>query len=326
MTTPTVVPSTNPATALLLARVSRSTTWLLLAVAIGLSAVLQPDFFSAYSIASSFSGFLPLVLLAVGQAVVIIGGGLDLSLGASLGLASVVGLLVMDGQDGRLPLGILAALATGLACGLVNGLIVAVVRLQPLITTFATASIFIGATLWVLPKPGGTVPAALTTSLRMAVAGLPVTLLLTLLLGLSWLLLRRTRFMRHVYAIGGDVQASYASLVPVTRTQISTYAFAGTFAGLAAVAVLANSGSGDPYVGGDFALNSVAAVVIGGVALRGGEGGAIGAIAGAVVLSLVSSILFFLSIPTTYRQLAQGLVVIGALALSALSARGQEAA
>jgi len=326
VTTPTVVPSTNPATALLLARVSRSTTWLLLAVAIGLSAVLQPDFFSAYSIASSFSGFLPLVLLAVGQAVVIIGGGLDLSLGASLGLASVVGLLVMDGQDGRLPLGILAALATGLACGLVNGLIVAVVRLQPLITTFATASIFIGATLWVLPKPGGTVPAALTTSLRMAVAGLPVTLLLTLLLGLSWLLLRRTRFMRHVYAIGGDVQASYASLVPVTRTQISTYAFAGTFAGLAAVAVLANSGSGDPYVGGDFALNSVAAVVIGGVALRGGEGGAIGAIAGAVVLSLVSSILFFLSIPTTYRQLAQGLVVIGALALSALSARGQEAA
>ena len=95
MTTPTVVPSTNPATALLLARVSRSTTWLLLAVAIGLSAVLQPDFFSAYSIASSFSGFLPLVLLAVGQAVVIIGGGLDLSLGASLGLASVVGLLVL---------------------------------------------------------------------------------------------------------------------------------------------------------------------------------------------------------------------------------------
>lgn len=326
MTTPTVVPSTNPATALLLARVSRSTTWLLLAVAIGLSAVLQPDFFSAYSIASSFSGFLPLVLLAVGQAVVIIGGGLDLSLGASLGLASVVGLLVMDGQDGRLPLGVLAALATGLACGLVNGLIVAVVRLQPLITTFATASTFTGATLWVLPKPGGTVPAALTTSFRMAVAGLPVTLLLTLLLGLSWLLLRRTRFMRHVYAIGGDVQASYASLVPVTRTQISTYAFAGTFAGLAAVAVLANSGSGDPYVGGDFALNSVAAVVIGGVALRGGEGGAIGAIAGAVVLSLVSSILFFLGIPTTYRQLAQGLVVIGALALSALSARGQEAA
>lgn len=315
-------PARAPLARLLDLRTSTAVTWLLLLAAVVISAALQPTFFTAYSLSSNFASFLPLILCAIGQAIVIIGGGLDLSIGAILGLASVVALRVMDGQDGRLALGLLAAMLVGGLCGLINGLVVSVIRLQPLITTFATASVFTGVTLWVLPKPGGTAPEALTTVFRSALAGIPITMLLVVVVALLWLVLRRTRLIDHLYAVGGDPQAAYASLVPVPAVQASGYALAGVFAGLGAMAVLANSGAGDPFVGGEFALNSIAAVVIGSVALRGGSGGAIGAIAGAVVLSLVTSILFFLGIPTTYRQLAQGVVVIAALGLSALSMRG----
>ncbi len=300
-------------------RLDVSVPWLLLALAVGTSAWLQPNFFSPYSLSSSFASFLPLILVSVGQAVVIIGGGLDLSVGAILGLSSVVSLTAMDGRPELVALGVVAAVGTGAVCGLVNGLIVSVVRLQPLIATFATASVFTGMTLWVLPTPGGSVPRSITATFRTAMIGVPVTLWLVLLIAVLWLVLRKNVLMRRVYAVGGDPSAAFASLVPVRSTQTFSYTVAGGFAGLGALAVLANSGAGDPFVGGEFALNSIAAVIIGGVALRGGSGGGIGVIVGAIALSLVTSILFFLGIPTTYRQLAQGVIIIAALALSALS-------
>ena len=194
-------------------------------------------------------------------------------------------------------------------------------RLQPLIATFATASIFSGLALVVLPKPGGTVPAAMTDIYRIAIVGIPVSVIAVIVAVALWLLLTRTRLMRHIYAIGGDTAAAYASLVPVSRIQASTYGLAGAFSGLAAMALLANSGSGDPFVGADLALNSIAAVVVGGVALSGGRGGAVGAVVGAIVLAIASNVLFFFDVPTTYRQLANGLVIILALALSALGQR-----
>jgi ribose transport system permease protein len=295
--------------------------WLLLLLAVSISAMLRDNFFSQYSISSTFATFVPLVLVAVGQAIVVIGGGLDLSIGAVAALSSVVAITVMGGDDTRVVQGVLAALATGALCGAVNGVIVAGLRLQPLITTFATASVFGGVTLWVLPTPGGTVPSMITGTFRLAIAGIPVTVWLVVLVAALWFALRQTKLMRHIYAMGGDPAAAYASLVPVRRSQALSYVLAGSFAGLAGMAILANSGSGDPFIGGAMALDSVAAVVIGGIALRGGIGSPLGAIGGAMVLSLASSILFFVGVPSTYRPLGGGLIVIAALALSALSDR-----
>lgn len=323
--TPTTSGRTSPARHLLDTvrdtRVSAWTTLALLLAAVIISAALQPKFFTAYSLNATFASFLPLLLVAVGQAIVVISGGLDLSLGAIVALAAAVAVVVMQNDPSRLLLGCLAAIVTGLLAGLINGLVIALVRLQPLITTFATSSIFSGATLWVLPEPGDPVPAGMTAAFRTALAGIPLTIWLVVLTIALWVALSQTRLIRHVYAVGGNPEAAFASLVPVTRVRIWTYTLAGLFAGLAALTVLANTGAGDPFVGGDLALNSIAAVVIGGIALRGGLGSPLGAIAGAVVFSLISSILFFLGVPTTYRQLAQGLIVIAALALSALSSR-----
>lgn len=299
-------------------RVASWATAALLIIAVVLALVLQPNLLSAYGIASTFATFLPLVLVAVAQAIVVIGGGLDLSAGAIVALSSVVAVQVMQGDDGLALLGFAAAIGTGLACGLVNGLIVSRLRLQPLIATFATASVFSGFALLVLPTPGGTVPAILTGTFRQAVANIPMSLLLVVAVALGWLILRRLTIIRHIRATGGGPAAAYASLVPVAGAQLASYAISGAICGLAALAVLGNSGSGDPFIGGDLALNSIAAVVIGGIALRGGIGSPIGAIAGAITLSLASTILFTLGLPTSWRALAAGLVVILALALSAL--------
>lgn len=297
----------------------------LLVFAVVLNAYLQPTFFTQYSLTSNFATFAPLIFAALAQAIVVIGGGLDLSLGAQIAFISVVALRVMDGQDSRILLGVLAAILTGAACGALNGFIVAIVRLQPLITTFATASIFSGLALVVLPTPGGAVPPAMVNGYRMAVAGIPVPILLVLLGLLLWWVMSKTKYARQLYAVGGNKEASFASLVPVSSVVFRSFVFSSMFAAIAALTVLANTGSGDPFVGADMALNSIAAVVLGGIALSGGRGSPFGAVAGALILAISSNILFFLNVPTTYRALASGVIIIVALALSVLTTRRSKA-
>ncbi|WP_062464191.1 ABC transporter permease [Demequina soli] len=299
-------------------------TWVtigLLIVVTALNVALQPTFFTTYSLTSNFATFAPLVFAAVAQAVVVIGGGLDLSIGSIVALASVVALTVMDGEPSRVAIGVLAAIVTGVIAGAINGFIVGVIRLQPLIATFATNSVFAGAALVVLPKPGGMVPSTMTTGYRSLVIGIPVSVLIVVLAIVLYWLLSRTRLMRHIRAVGGDRSAAFASLVPVVRVQMASYIVAGAFAGLAALAILANTGSGDPFVGSSMALDSIAAVVLGGIALAGGRGSGIGAVAGAIILAMVSTVLSFMGVPTTWRQLASGVIIVAAIALSVVMSR-----
>lgn len=303
-------------------RQARMSTWMvvaLLVVAVAANASVQSNFFTPYAMTSTTATLVPLVLVALAQAVVVIGGGIDLSIGASVTVASVTAVVVMDGREDRLLVGALVAIAVGAACGLVNGLIIALLRLQPIIVTFATSSVFAGAALLVLPTPGGSVPATLTRGYRDTLLGVPAGAWLLLATLALWFLLSRTRLVRHVYAVGGDPVASYASLIPVARVQVLSYVLCGALGGVAAVALLANSGSGDPFVGLGMTLDSVAAVVIGGIALSGGRGSGVGAVAGAITLALIENSIFFADVPTNYRPLVSGVVIIAALALSAFT-------
>lgn len=294
------------------------TSLLLIAVVI-INILVQPTFFTLYSFTSNFATFVPLIFAAIAQAIIVISGGLDLSIGAQVALISVIALRVMDGQDSRILLGLVAAILAGLACGAVNGFVVAIIRLQPLIATFATASVFGGLALFVLPSPGGLVPPAMTTGYRMAVAGVPVPVLIVVLGALLWWVASKTVFVRHLYAVGGDREAAFASLVPVTRVIFGSFMLSSVFVSFAAFAVLANTGSGDPLIGANMALDSIAAVVLGGIALSGGRGNPMGAIAGALILAISTNILAFMRVATTYRALAAGLIIIAALALSVLT-------
>lgn len=292
----------------------------LLALAIGINASLQPFFFSAYSIQSNLNTFVPLIAAAVGQTIIILGGGLDLSLGAIITLTNVVTVTVMAGEPGNIGIAIAAGLGVAAAAGLVNGLLAAVLRLQPIVATFATSFIWSGLALWVMPRPGGSVPATFYRAYRNTWLGMPVAAWVIVGIIVLWLIIKHLRIGQHIYAIGGDQAAAFASGVHVDRVKAMSYVLGGLFAGIAGLAIVADTATGDPFVGGTITLTSIVAVVIGGTRLAGGSGGAGGSIAGAIVLGLVANIIFFANVSSWYQELINGIIVIAALALAGLPA------
>ena len=326
-----------PATPSTLTMIREARTWLLrgrlpvataitlLVVVLVANLIVADNFLTAFNIRSIFANVIPLAAVAVGQTVIVLGRGIDLSIGTIATLSSVVTVSMVE------PLGLAGALvvglATGAACGTVNGILVAVIRLQPIVATFATSFVWAGMALFVLP-PGAEaaprMPDSIVQGYRDTLLGVPVAAWLLVALALSWLLLKRTRLIRHVYAVGGDEQAAFATGVRVARVQIMTYVVGGLYASLASFAMLANSGSADALAGAGLTLASVAALVIGGTRLSGGAGGAGGTIVGVMVLQLLTSLLVAIRPPTDVRQLIDGLLVILALALAGLwSQRGR---
>jgi ribose transport system permease protein len=201
-----------------------------------------------------------------------------------------------------------------MVAGALNGLCVAYLRLQPIVTTYATSFIFAGAALWILPRPGGLLPSALTDLYRATPLGLPLALWIAVLIGLAWVAVRRTRYARFLFAVGGDPEAAYATGVPVALMRLSTYVVAGLMAGLSAIALTLNTGTGDPRIGEAMTLPSVVAVVLGGTRLSGGQGGVIGTLMGVVVLSTIRNIISFANVPTWWQTLVDALIIVGALA------------
>lgn len=305
---------------LLRGRLPTATAFVLLAAVVLANLVVSDNFLTAFNLRSIFASAVPLAAVGVGQTIVILGRGIDLSIGTIVALTSVVTVSLVE----RVGLGpaLLAGVAVGIGCGLVNGLLVAVVRLQPIIATFATSFVWAGLALYVLPPSAASGEAAprmvasVVAGYRASLLGVPVAAWLIALLAVSWLALKRLRLLRHVYAVGGDEQAAFASGVRVGRVQVATYVLAGLFAALAAFAMLANSGSGDALAGGGLTLASIAALVIGGTRLSGGAGGAGGTLVGVLVLQLLTSLVVSLRPPNDARQLIDGLLVIAALALA----------
>lgn len=305
-------------------RLPTATAFVLLVAALVANLLFATNFLTAFNIRSIFANVVPLAAVGIGQTIIVLGRGIDLSIGTIVALSSVVtvSLVAPIGLPGAL----LAGLAVGAGCGLVNGLLIAVVRLQPIIATFATSFVWAGLALYVLPPgaaAGVRMPEGFVRGYRGVLFGVPHAALLVGGLALLWLVLRRTRVLRHVYAVGGDEQAAFASGVRVGRVQVLTYVLGGLFAGLGAFAMLANSGSGDALAGGGLTLASIAALVIGGTRLAGGAGGAGGTLVGVLVLQLLANLVASLRPPVNARQLIDGLLVILALALAGVWAQGR---
>lgn len=300
-------------------RLPTATAFVLLGLAFAANLVISDNFLTAFNIRSIFANVLALAAVAVGQTIIVLGRGLDLSIGAIATLSSVVTVSLVEPLG--TPSAMLVGLAVGAGCGLSNGLLVAIVRLQPIVATFASSFVWGGLALYVLP-PGAAaaprMPQGIVQGFRDTTLAIPNAAWLLLMLGGMWLLLKRTRFVRHIYAIGGDEQAAYATGVKVTQVKILSYVVGGLFASLASFAMLANSGSGDALAGGSLTLASIAALVIGGTRLSGGAGGAGGTIIGVLVLQLLNTIVVSIRPPQTMRQLIDGLLVIFALALAGL--------
>ncbi|HLW61281.1 MAG TPA: ABC transporter permease [bacterium] len=274
---------------------------------------------SVFSVTSVFNNTMPLLIAAIGQTFVVLTGGIDLSVGSIISLTnSLAAVYMKDTLSSSLGWSGLILLV-GSAAGAVNGLLVAVGRIQPILVTLASLSIWAGAALFVLPQPGGAIPPGFTAVLAgnawNVVPASAVTLLV--LIGF-WMLFRRTGLAVALYAVGDDERSARANGVPVVAAKIAAYALSGLFAALAGLYLSAVTTSGDATTGAVYTLTSIAAVVLGGVSLFGGRGSAAGSMAGAFVLTLIVNILFFANINPLLQEFFQGLVLILAMAASVL--------
>ena len=290
--------------------------WVLLLVLIVVDVSVQPALLSSEQIGLSVATGMTLALVALGKTAVILTRGIDLSVGGLISLSNCL-LATQMGQDtGSILAWSAIILAAGLVAGAFNGALIGLTRLQPFVVTLASWSIFSGIALWVLPTTGGKVPAALTDLTIGETAGVPRPLLMLFALCLVWSLLRRTRSGRAVYALGSDPDAARLSGVSRWRTSIKVYAFSGACAAAAGIFLSTQTASGSPKVGDPFILSAVAAVVIGGTSLFGGRGGFAGTVAGVFVLTLIIDVTFQLGIDSYWAVLAQGLLLIVAVALN----------
>ncbi|MBP1701322.1 MAG: Monosaccharide-transporting ATPase [Chloroflexi bacterium] len=290
---------------------------ILLTFAVIVNFILQPNMFAEDTLNSNMRVFLPIILLTVGQAIVILGGGIDISVGAIVSivnaiLATRVGL---EGSSGAMWQYVAVCLAIGALAGAINGYFVAYLRLQPIITTYATSFLYAGIALFILPNPGGGIPAIIANLYRNTTPlGLPAAFfVIAIILGL-WFFIRSTRFGNYLYAVGGKAQAAYETAVPVTWVQFSTYVISGLMAALSGIAITMLSGSGNAEIGAAMTLNSITAVVIGGTALSGGVGGVAGPVMGAITLGIFQNIVSFAQINTWWETLVKALIIVAALA------------
>lgn len=309
------------------ALVSRRPWLITLAVFLALAIVnwsLQASFIEPSVLRSNLTTVLPLILVALGQTYVILGGDIDLSVGSIVALANVVtvsAIAALGGGTGAILAGLGAGLCAAILAGLVNGLLVAGLRLQPIVTTFATGILFAGAAIWVLPQAGLPVPDAYWMTYSGDILGLPTVLLILGLAGLLAFLLSRTVFHAHLLGVGGNRPGAFQTGLRVVPLRIGAYVLSGFFAGLAALCLTGETASGDPLLGTTLALSAISAVVLGGTALSGGQGSAAGSVIGALVLGLIGNVIFFAGLPFEYQTLVQGLIVLAALAGGVLVTR-----
>jgi ribose transport system permease protein len=279
----------------------------------------HPAGFSANAVNTAANKGVLLAFVAVAQTIPVLTSGLDLSVGSVFVMANCLASTLLTGSPLEVALGALIVLASGLACGALNGLVVVFGRLQPIIATLATGAIYYGVALWLRPTPGGEVNENfadfITGSLGDVVPFSVVVLIGAIVV--IWIPYRRSVLGRAAYAIGSSEQAAYMSGVPVARAKFFTYVLAGLFAAIAGLLLtcLTYSGEANALLGGSYTLSSIAAVVVGGTSLYGGSGGAIGTIFGALVLRTIGDLLFVFDIDPLSQPLFLGIVLLISVSL-----------
>ena len=273
--------------------------------------VLFPGLFTAAGFAKFTQSWFPLALVAMAQAILMLTGGISLAIGATVSLGAVIAATTMAG-----PLGVAGGAAavalTGLGIGAVTGFIVVRLRLPAIVVTLAGSFIIGGAALLILPRPGGSIPEWLSDLLA---GDTPAAFVLLLGIVLLWKLYLATPLGLSLYAAGENPVGAYRSGVPVDMARVAAYAISGLLSTSAGLFVAAQTGSGDPVIGNAFTLNSIAAAVLGGIGFLGGQGTMRGALAGSLLLSLMISVMFFLGFTPVAQYVAQGLIIIGAVAI-----------
>jgi ribose transport system permease protein len=294
--------------------------WLILGVLLVFCVVASPLFFGVENLRNVFMiQPIGLGLASLGQAVVVISGGIDLSVGSVLSLLSSLAAGLYRVSQGIHPvLMALVLIVLGAAAGSINGLLVVGLRVPPFMATFATMSLFQGAVLFYAPRTIGGIPASYRFISDGTILGIPFGILLFLaVLAACTYLMKRNRLGRHIYAVGADPFVSQISGIPVRRVRFLAYLLCGALVGIAATYMTSRFGGGGPKVGTGYELDSITAVVIGGVSLAGGVGSLIGTFAGVLIIQVFYNIMNLLSVNSYLQIVLKGLVLIIAVSFYA---------
>jgi ribose transport system permease protein len=312
------VDSRRAATSEALGAWARRNTWTvgLLALLVALlvfTKLIQPSY-GVPGVQGLAISVLPLALAAVAQAIVVMSGGIDLSVGAIMALTNVVAAVLMKDQGAEVGIAVvIGVVLLGLLLGAVNGMLVVLTRVPDIVVTLAMSFVWTGCALLVLKTPGGGSVQWLKDLVLGSVGNewIPkgaVVLALTVLA--IWLPIRRSRFGLSLYAVGSNQLAAFRSGVSIGRTKVLAYSLMGLFAALGGLSLTASTGIGTP-IGGSYTLQSVAAIVLGGVSLAGGRGGVFGPIVAVIILALVRTDMTFLNLNTNLATTANGIILIG---------------
>jgi ribose transport system permease protein len=283
----------------------------------------HPAGFTANVVQTAANKGVLLALLAMAQTVVVLTAGIDLSVGMMFILTNCLGSYIITGSTPTAMLGVVGVLLAGLTCGALNGAIVIYGRLQPIVTTIATGSIYYGLALWLRPQPGNSdgfnadIADFMTGRLPGGVPASVVALLLVVMV--VWLPFRRSAIGRAVYATGSSEIAAYMPGVPIRRAKFAAYCLSGLLSAMGGLFVtfITYSGEASYANGGTYTLFSIAAVVLGGVSLFGGVGSAIGAIFGALAFRTIGDLLFVFNLDPLWQPLFQGVVLLVVVCIGA---------
>jgi ribose transport system permease protein len=267
---------------------------------------------------NDLSTAMPLILVATGQAIVIIAGGIDISVGGTISLVSALAAKTFTASSADVLGWSVALVAIGLAIGAVNGFLIGQLHLSPVIVTIATWSITGGMAIVVLAAPGGNISTADVDAWTGSPLFAPTPILILVALFLGWFLLRRSPLGPKLYAIGSDPEAAAVSGVRVGRVQWMSYALCGGLAAVAGLFTVAFQASGDPNAGTPLILDSIAAVVVGGIPISGGRGGVLNVVIGAVIYTMVGFIITVSNVSTFLNPLFTGAILLFVVAISSV--------
>jgi len=298
------------------------TIYAVLIVIVIAGAILSPDFTKSQNMLNVLLQAVALGLVATGQTVVILSGGLDLSVGATISMVAVYSSGLMNGHPGFEVIApvLLITIFMALAVGFLNSQLVTRFRITPFIATLATGSIVQGVVLMYAKRPKGLISPEWAFMAQMKIGPVHFAIIfLAVIIGITYFILSKTTLGRYIYATGGNETTARLSGIQTERVLIFVYLFSSFMAELTALFLISRMGIGDPQVGGlnyqRYDLESIAAVLVGGTALGGGVGGVVGTVAGVIILSLLNNIFNMVGVSTFYQWIIKGAIIVGAVAI-----------
>ena len=281
----------------------------------GVYLAINPGLLTRFQLQSAANLIAPLALIALGQLLIVLIGGIDISIGAITSLCNVV--FATQIANLSAPGALLLCVATGVLCGAINGVLVAYVKLPAIAVTLATAFIYAALARQILDRPGG----ALNQEIYLATSGelvpfVPISLVWLTLISLAlWFFLQRTSFGRQVYGVGSGRGAVQSAGLKPRLTILVTFMVSGAVVSLGAVLLAGSTLTGDPRSGDPYLLNSIAVVALSGAAFAGGRGSILGTVLAAAVLGMVGNLLFFAGINSYWQYVISALIILAVVVI-----------